>query len=185
VKKTRVAIVGATGYTGHELIKILHNHSAIELAYLTTTSSAGKNINEIYPDFSYLDYMLEDFQADKLKAKNIELAFVALPHGEAMNYVDLLLKAGIKVIDLSADFRFAEVKKYEQVYKPHKFPQLCKQAVYGLPEFFREEIKQASLVANPGCYVTSCLLPLLPVIKHIENIIIDAKSGVSGAGRKA
>ncbi|MDD5456823.1 MAG: N-acetyl-gamma-glutamyl-phosphate reductase [Candidatus Margulisbacteria bacterium] len=184
MSKKRIGIIGATGYTGHELIKILRNHPQVEIVYATTTTQAGRNINNLYPDLKYLSLVLEEYDLKKIKKTKLDLVFLAVHHGKAMGFVPELLDLGIQVVDLSADFRFSDVKVYEKIYGKHAFPKYCKTAVYGLPEFYRNKIKKAKLLSNPGCYVTSSLLALLPVIEHAENIVVDAKSGVSGAGKK-
>ncbi len=185
MSKFKVGIVGATGFTGHELIKILAGHGGVELVYATSTSSAGKKVSELYPDLSYLDLSFEDYTVLEAKKRKLDCVFLAVPHGESMQFAFDLLEAGIKVVDLSADFRFSDYQTYEKTYKPHSQRDLCSQAVYGLPEFFRKDIVNAKLIGNPGCYVTASLLALLPLKEVVTDIIIDAKSGVSGAGRKA
>lgn len=179
-----VAIIGATGFTGHELIKILLNHADVNLCYLTSSSSIGKNLNDLYPSLTDCNFILEKYSSNIFKKRSIDFAFVALPHGSAMKIDAKIFAQGTKVIDLSADFRLKNVELYEKYYQPHTEQQLLQEAVFGLPEWYKNQIKDTKLLANPGCYVTSCLLPLLPLANHIDNIIIDTKSGVSGAGKK-
>lgn len=192
MKKIKVSIIGATGYSGKELIKILLNHPKVELIHLVSASYVGKNISEIFPDFlNQLDKILIGLDLQKISEES-DLVFTALPHTVSMKIVpDLLKKEGMRVIDLSADFRLKDSVSYTDWYqKEHnkKSKTLLKNAVYGLPELYGEEIKNASLVANPGCYSTSAILGIAPLLTNQavnpEGIIIDAKSGTSGAGRK-
>ena len=185
----KVAIVGASGYTGVELIRLLSNHPDVEITAVTSEQSAGKNISSVFPSLAKIfDKTLEPLDAD-LIAKKADLIFTALPHQKAMDVVPHFLKAGKKVIDLSADFRIKDAATYGTWYEEHKAPELLKEAAYGLPELHREEIKKARLIANPGCYPTSAILALAPLLKNgliaPETIVIDSKSGVSGAGRSA
>lgn len=185
----KVAIVGASGYTGVELIRLLSNHPEVEITAVTSEQSAGKNITSIFPSLTgVFERSLEPLSIDNIASK-ADLIFTALPHQKAMEVVPHFLKAGKKVIDLSADFRIKDAAIYGAWYEEHKAPELLKEAVYGLPELHREEIKDARLVANPGCYPTSAILALAPLLKNglIDNssIVIDSKSGVSGAGRSA
>ena len=185
----KVAIVGASGYTGVELIRLLSNHPEVEITAVTSEQSAGKGISSVFPSLTNIfDKTLEHLDAD-LIAKKADLIFTALPHQKAMDVVPHFLKAGKKVIDLSADFRIKDHATYGAWYEEHKAPELLKEAVYGLPELHREEIKKARLIANPGCYPTSAILALAPLLKNglvaPETIVIDSKSGVSGAGRSA
>lgn len=180
-----VGIVGATGYTGLELVKILINHQTFHLNYIAN-SQGGTKINALHP---CLNGVCEDevqrADVDEM-AKNCELVFLALPHKTAMAYVKPLISLGVKVVDLSADYRLP-LDIYESFYTPHTDKDNLENAVYGLPEMFRNELKSAKLVANPGCFPTSSILGLLPFLsKRIENtpVIIDAKTGVSGAGKK-
>ena len=181
----RVGIVGATGYTGLELVKILLNHPIFSLSYIAN-SEGNTSINKLHPS---LNGVCEDTvqKADvNIIAKECELVFLALPHKTAMVYVKPLIALGVKVVDLSADYRLTQ-EMYEEFYVPHTDTQNLKHVVYGLPEMFREEIKAAKLVANPGCFPTSAILGILPFLNKREEgtpIIIDAKTGVSGAGKK-
>jgi N-acetyl-gamma-glutamyl-phosphate reductase len=185
-KKTNIAIIGASGYTGAELIRILLLHPNAEITLLTGDSSAGKTIGEVYPHLA-LTSLPALVSIDKADFKNIDVAFCCLPHGTTQTVIAGLPKS-LKVIDLSADFRLADVNDYAQWYgHAHQAPDLQKEAVYGMTELARDKIKSARLVANPGCYPTSAILPLVPLLKAgaIEKtgIIIDAKSGITGAGR--
>lgn len=181
----KVAIVGASGYTGLELVKLLLNHPKFEISYIAN-SEGGTTIDELHPSLDSVISM-EVQKADPNEiAKVAELCFLALPHKTSMAFAKELLTLGVKVVDLSADYRL-ELATYEKHYCPHEDKENLPSAVYGLPEFYKEEIKGASLIANPGCYPTSALLALLPFVKYVEegaNIFIDAKSGVSGAGKK-
>jgi len=178
-----VAIIGATGYTGLELLRILLHHPRVRVTIATSRKEAGKNISNLFPflktelSFSSLDY--------DLIAKNSDIVFTALPHQVSMEIVPQLLKLNKKVIDLSADFRLERAEVYEAWYGPHKAKGLIEEAIYGLPEIYREYIKKSHLVANPGCYPTATILALAPLLEYIreDSIVVDAKSGVSGAGR--
>ncbi len=182
---TKVGIIGASGYTGLELIKLVLAHPYFELTYVAT-SQGGEQLHELHP--SLLDvYDCEVHKADANEAaKQTDLVFLALPHKTAMEYVKELMKSEVKVVDLSADYRLTK-ERYEANYCPHIDVDNIAKSVYGLPELYREEIKSAQLVANPGCYPTSAILGILPFVEYIKegsDIIVDAKSGVSGAGKK-
>ncbi|NLL52120.1 MAG: N-acetyl-gamma-glutamyl-phosphate reductase [Peptococcaceae bacterium] len=179
----KVGILGATGYTGQELLRLLNNHPEAEIVYLGSSSSAGKDIAVVYPHLSGCDYILEDECIPQL-----DVLFVALPHGIAAGRIEPLLNRGIKVIDLGADFRLKDSLEYEKWYKvKHANPRIISEAVYGLPELYRKRIYGKCLVANPGCFPTASLLALVPLLEagliQKNTIVIDAKSGVSGAGR--
>ncbi len=184
-KTINVGIVGATGYTGLELVKMLVKHSTFHLAYIAN-SEGGTTINALHPS---LNGVCEDAvqKADVVAiADACELVFLALPHKTAMAFVKPLMQKGVKVVDLSADYRLPQTV-YEEFYCPHSDAENLSHAVYGLPELNRHAIKSAKLVANPGCFPTSAILGVLPFMaKRVENtpIIIDAKTGVSGAGKK-
>ncbi len=186
----KVFICGGSGYTGGELLRILAGHKYIEVVGVTSERSAGKKVNELFPAFFiYKDLKFESLDIEKIKNK-ADIYFLALPHGKSQEIVFKLLQNNKKIIDLSADFRLKDASQYEAWYKTqHLFPEIIKEAVYGLPELYKEQIKSARLVANPGCYPTSIILPLYPFIKEDiidpETIVADSKSGVSGAGRKA
>lgn len=183
---TKVAIIGASGYTGLELVKMLHAHPKFEITYVGT-SQGGEKLSELHPslkDIVEFDVLKSD--ANEI-AKVADLAFLALPHKAAMGFAKELIALSVKVVDLSADYRL-ELDTYEEFYCPHEDKENLPSSVYGLPEIYRDEIKNSSLVANPGCYPTASLLGLLPFVNSIDEnspIFIDAKSGVSGAGKKA
>ena len=191
MQKLKVSIIGSTGYAGKELVKILIHHQEVELVHLVSSSYAGKNIAEIFPEFlNKLDKKLINFDLE-LISQNSDLVFTALPHTVSMNVVPELLKKGVKVIDLSADYRIKDPAIYKEWYeKEHNqiSKGLLSEAVYGLPEIYLDKIKDALLAANPGCYPTSIILGIAPLLKHHfvepEGIIIDSKSGASGAGKK-
>ncbi len=179
-----VAIIGASGYTGLELIKILINHPKFKISYIAN-SSGEMNVQDLHPSLKNVINM-DVHSADASEvAKVADLAFLALPHKTAMVFAKELLALGVKVIDLSADYRLS-LENYEKHYCEHGDKENIKDAIYGLPEYFKEDIKKARLIANPGCYPTATLLALLPFIDYINTdnpIFIDAKSGVSGAGK--
>ena len=184
--KLNTAILGASGYTGAELIRFLLNHPNVKLTALTGESQAGQKIGDVYPHLA--SYGLPDLiKINEVDFSDIELVFCCLPHGTTQEII-AGLPEHIRIVDLSADFRLYNVADYARWYgHAHLAPALQKEAVYGLTEHYRDDIKKARLVANPGCYPTSTLLPLLPLmdanIISKDNIIIDAKSGVTGAGR--
>lgn len=182
---TRVGVVGASGYTGLELVKILLNHPHFKLTYVAN-SEGDIRLDELHPSLKNVcDMEVKKADVDEVAA-SCELVFLALPHKTAMEFVKPLLAKGLRVVDLSADYRLP-LEVYEEFYTPHSDKENLKRAVYGLPEMFREKIKSADLVANPGCFPTSALLGILPFIsKRVPNtpIVIDAKTGVSGAGKK-
>lgn len=186
MKKIKVAIVGATGYTGAELVRMLVRHSFIELTTLTTRQYAGKKFYQVFPSFTGIcDLVCSEYKDPE--TIDADLVFSALPHHESAPIVRELVINGKKVIDLSADFRLKSLETYKKWYGEHPCFELINKSVYGLPEIYRDEIKNAQIVANPGCYPTSALLPLYPLIKEriidLKKIIVDSKSGVSGAGR--
>ncbi|THB78586.1 MAG: N-acetyl-gamma-glutamyl-phosphate reductase [Desulfobulbaceae bacterium] len=183
----KVAIIGASGYTGAELCRLLCNHSGIKLSAVTSRQFEGKKLSEIFPHLrGKTDLVCHNYAIDEITSL-ADFIFCAVPHKTAMDLVPPLLDAGKKVVDLSADFRLKNVDTYQQWYQEHSSPHLLKDAVYGLPERYRDEIKHATLVANPGCYPTSVILALAPLLDQNlidpQSIIIDAKSGTSGAGR--
>src|SRR4249919_698622 len=191
--KAKIGVLGASGYTGGELVRILLRHPRAEIVLLTAERSAGKAMRDVFSHFS--PFPLPQLVAiDGLDWANLALdvAFCALPHATTQKVVkDLLAKStATKVVDLSADFRLADTSAYAKWYgHEHHAPELQKEAVYGLTEIHRREIKKARLVANPGCYTTCAQLPLIPLIKNkaieLDEIIVDAKSGMTGAGRAA
>jgi len=186
----RIGIVGATGYVGIELVRLLSMHRRFNLTRLVSQSYAGRDFAEVNPAFARLiDLPLSQLDVDDL-AENCDLVITALPHGVSSAVVPELLERGVKVLDHSGDFRYRNVAVYEKTYKlSHPRPDLLSEAAYGLPELYREKIASARLVANPGCYPTCSLLALKPLLEagaiRTDSIIIDAVSGVSGAGRKA
>lgn len=185
----KIGIVGATGYTGVELLRFLVTHPEVEITMVTSRSNAGSRVDAMFPNLrGYLD--LEFVAPDTEALCACDLVFFATPNGVAMQSTPELLAAGVKVIDLAADFRIKDVAVWEEWYgMTHACSNLLADAVYGLPELNREKIKQAQLIANPGCYPTAVTLGLLPLLKsgyiRLDDIIADTKSGVSGAGRKA
>ncbi len=180
-----VAIIGASGYTGLELLKILIPHSEFNITYIAT-SQGGESLTKMHPSLKSV-YEKAVEKADALEISRVaDLAFLALPHKASMGFAKELLALDIKVVDLSADYRL-ELDTYEKHYCPHEDKDNLDQSVYGLPELYREDIKKTSLVANPGCYPTASILGILPFAQYINEdfpIFIDAKSGVSGAGKK-
>jgi len=190
MNKKRIGIVGATGYVGVELVRLLASHPGFEMTRLVSQSYAGQRFADIYPSFTRLvDLPLSGLDVDDLAAA-CDLVVTALPHGVSAAVVPELLERGVKVLDHSGDFRYRDVNIYEKAYKlSHPRPDLLAEAVYGLPEIYRDKIAAARLVANPGCYPTCSLLALKPLLEagviRTSGIIIDAVSGVSGAGRKA
>jgi N-acetyl-gamma-glutamyl-phosphate reductase len=194
MKKAKVAVFGASGYSGEELVKRLSEHPLVEIDCLTSRQYAGKKASEVFgwvgrhSSLNNLEFSEPD--PPSLRALGIEFAFLALPHGVASEFAVPLLEQGIKVIDLSADFRVKDPEVYNYFYKhQHPAPALLERSIYGLPEVYREKIRGADLVACPGCYPTSILVPLLPVIRakmiRLPSIVVNSLSGVSGAGRKA
>jgi N-acetyl-gamma-glutamyl-phosphate reductase len=193
MKTKKVAIIGASGYSGEVLVQLLLNHPHAELVAVTSRQNAGQTLAQVFPKFAnhpksktlrFVDPNLE------VLSKQADVVFLALPHGVAAEYAVPLLNAGCVVIDLSADFRLKSAEIYKEFYAhDHPAPDLLKKSVYGLPEIYRDEIKKSLLIASPGCYPTSILLPVIPLLKagliKPAGIIADSMSGVSGAGRKA
>lgn len=185
----KVAIVGSSGYTGVELARILSRHPSVEISAATSRQYEGKRLSEVFPNLrGCTDIVCRNHSVEEIISL-ADLIFCAVPHKTAMNIVPQFLTAGKKVIDLSADFRLKDVSIYEQWYQEHSSPELVGEAVYGLPELYRESIRHAQLVANPGCYPTSIILALAPALSagiiDLSSIIADSKSGTSGAGRAA
>ena len=178
----KVGIIGASGYTGFELVKLLTEHSKVDLMVLNSRSYAGKPVKELYPYFDK-DIKFTGYSIDEINSLKLDLLFLALPHGESMKIVPQL-KGRMKIVDLGADYRLKKFEKFEEVYGI-KHTDKGRKAVFGLPELFREKIKKAKLVANPGCYVTASVLAGLPIQKLAKYIIFDCKSGWSGAGKES
>ena len=187
MKKTKAAIVGASGYSGQELIRLLLRHPHVDITHYTSRQYAGKSVAEVFPRFrGQVDATFVEPDVDQIEA---DVVFLALPHGVAAEYAPALLRKGIKVLELSADFRLKSTAAYKEFYeRDHPAPELLKEAVYGLPEIHRDKIKGAKLVACPGCYPTSIILGSAPALKNDmgrhDSIIVTSLSGVSGAGRK-
>jgi N-acetyl-gamma-glutamyl-phosphate reductase len=186
-----VGIVGGTGYTGVELLRLLLRHSQVQVRILTSRTEAGKRVADMFPSLRG-HTALEFSDLDLNQLKQCDVVFFATPHGVAMQHAAELIATGTKVIDLAADFRLQDLAQFEKWYgMQHSCPAVLKDSVYGLTELNREKIKQAQVIGNPGCYPTTVQLGLAPLLKnadqliHTQNIIVDAKSGVSGAGRKA
>ena len=180
--KIKAGIINVTGYIGAELARLLYQHPEVELTTVTGRSAAGQKLGDVFPYLSEANYVIKDEIGD-----DMDILFSAMPHKTSVEIVAPLLEQGIKVVDASADFRLKDAGEYPKWYGfTHPSPELLDKAVYGLPELHRDEITRASLVANPGCYSTSAILALAPVINKglvYPDVIIDSKSGVSGAGR--
>ncbi len=188
--KIKVAVVGASGYSGLELVRLLARHPGCDLVAVTSREDQGRPYSQVFPalaGIADLPFTLPD--AKDLARRGAEAAFTSVPHRTAMEIVPELLGLGLKVVDLSADFRFEDASLYEKWYQPHTAPELLPEAVYGLPELHREEVRASRLVGNPGCYPTCVILGLAPLARAgwlaPGSVIADCKSGVSGAGRQA
>ncbi len=186
----KVAICGGSGYTGAELLRMLRQHSEVEITAVTSEKSAGKRVTDLFPHLVGYEHLVYEHLDRKELVQKADVFFLALPHAASQEAVDAFYRAGKKVIDLSADYRLQSPDIYEVWYKtPHHYPETLRRAVYGLPELYRKQIKKARLIANPGCYPTSAILGLAPALKKglidPENIVVDSKSGATGAGRKA
>jgi len=186
-KKITVGIIGATGYAGAELVRLLSSHPHVTLTVLTSRQYAGVRFETVYPAMQgRTSLVCEALSMERLE-EACQVIIMALPHKVPMRIIPELIAKGKKVIDLSADFRFSDPLLYESVYQPHTAKELLDSAVYGLSEIYSEAIQNAVLIGNPGCYPTSALLPLIPLLRQglidLTSVIIDAKSGVSGAGR--
>jgi N-acetyl-gamma-glutamyl-phosphate reductase len=179
-----ISVFGAAGFTGALTARLLHRHPTFDLRALTARSDVGRRLDHLYPQHR-VPFTLEEFDLDA--HADVDAAVVAYPHGAAAEVVSQLRGRGVRVVDLSADFRLRDLEVYEHWYRPHPAPDLIEQAVYGLPERYREQLQGADLVANPGCYPTATLLALAPLARAgvITDVVVDAKSGVSGAGRAA
>jgi N-acetyl-gamma-glutamyl-phosphate reductase len=183
----RAAVAGGTGYAGAELVRILTGHPGAELTMITSRQFAGQRFDRVFPAMAgRVDLVCQELNDDRI-CEAADVIFTALPHKLPMKIAPEILKRGRKVIDLSADFRFSDAGVYEKVYQPHTARELLGKTVYGLSEVYTREIQAAQLVGNPGCYPTSVLLPLVPLVQagllDLESIVADSKSGVSGAGR--
>jgi N-acetyl-gamma-glutamyl-phosphate reductase len=182
-----IGIIGATGYTGIVLISSLLSHSDVKITLITSNTYKGKKISDVFPALrGIFENVLEP--TDGKHAGKCDVYFLCLPHGKSMETAKKLYDGKAVIIDLSADFRFEDVVTYEKAYVPHTAKELIPRAVFGLPELYRNKIKDARLIGNPGCYPTSAILALYPLLKEgmvIDDILIDSKSGVSGAGREA
>jgi len=183
----RVAVVGATGYAGAELVRILSGHPEAELVVITSRQHEGTSLSDVYPSFVGVVDLKCSVYSEERVCSQVDIVFTALPHRASMEIIPGIIRRGKKVVDLSADFRFKDLSTYEAWYEPHQAKHLLDLAVYGLSEVYFEQIKRAELVGNPGCYPTSVLLPLLPLVKEPliepDDLVADAKSGTSGAGR--
>ena len=193
MKRVKIAVIGASGYAGLELLRLIFSHPHADLVGVTSRKYAGRRLGELFPRFegaNASDLVFIDPDADAVAATGAEIAFLALPHGVAAGYASSLLEKGLRIVDLSADFRLEDPEVYKEFYDAdHPAPELLKEAVYALPEVHREAILGSRLVAAPGCYPTSINLPLIPLLKEglidPTSIVTCSMSGVSGAGRKA
>ncbi|WP_456373906.1 N-acetyl-gamma-glutamyl-phosphate reductase [Methanocaldococcus sp.] len=180
-----VSIIGATGYTGAELLRLLSNHREVEVKYITSRKEEGKNVFKVHPHLKGIKKYENLYFTNDLDKIDVDLIFTATPHGASMEIVPDFIERGIKVIDLSGDYRFEDISLYEKYYKIKHKGLVDAKIAYGLPELHRKEIKEAQLVANPGCFPTGCILAVAPLVKEKiieERIIFDSKTGVSGAG---
>ena len=185
---TQVSIIGATGYAGVELMRILAGHKEVKINHVVSKSFSGRMLSDIYPSFKPHDYRLEEMDMDAI-CKDSDIVYTCLPHGASAAVVVQLMERGVRVIDLSGDFRYTDAAVYEKWYNiVHPSKDWLKKSVYGMCEIYRSDIKTAGLVGNPGCYTTCSILALYPLLKQgvieQDGIIIDAKSGATGAGPK-
>ena len=182
----KVGIIGATGYAGSELVRLITQHPKAELVTMTSQSYAGQDYKEVYSNYSHLDYVCEEEHIEEM-AEKCDVIFLALPHGVASKKINADILSKTKIIDLGADFRIQDVDVYEKWYTTHYSKDILPEAVYGLCEINRDKIKGKRIVANPGCYTSCSILSLYPLVKEgmidLSSIIIDAKSGATGAGR--
>lgn len=185
----KIGIVGASGYTSSELIRLLIKHPEIKIELATSETYTGQAVTDVMPNLrGFIDLKFSKLEPDKLKGQ-VDFVFLAVPHKVAMSFAPTILEQGIRIIDFSADYRLKDVQVYEAWYHvQHTSPHLLPEAIYGLPELHREEIRNAKLIANPGCYPTGAILASLPLLREdlvfTDSIVIDAKSGISGAGSK-
>lgn len=188
MKKIKASVIGASGYGGAEAVRLLSTHPEVEIVHVTAESQQGQAMSGLYPNLrNFVDQTMIAVDAERI-GRDSDVTFVSLPSGKAMDLVPTLLRQGGKVIDIAADFRLRDAALYPTWYKvTHTAPEYLKEAVYGLPELHRDELKKTRLVANPGCYPAASLLALFPLLRagivQTSGIVIDAKSGVSGAGR--
>ena len=181
----RVAVVGATGYSGAEAVRLLARHPHVKLEVVTSEQASGRALADVHRTLGFLGLSLEAVDAESI-AGRVDFALTGLPHGASTPVVRTLVEQGVRVIDIGADFRFHDLDVYAKWYGAHGAPKLAAEAVYGLTEHARGEVAGARLVANPGCYPTSALMPLIPLAKHLRGpVFVDSKSGTSGAGRSA
>ncbi len=193
MKRVKIAVIGASGYAGLELLRLIFAHPNADLVGVTSRKYAGRRLDELFPRFkgaAAADLTFIDPDADAVAATGAEVAFLALPHGVAAGYASSLLEKGLRIVDLSADFRLEDPEVYKEFYgADHPAPELLKEAIYALPEVHRDLIPNSRLIAAPGCYPTSINLPLIPLLKEglidHSTIVTCSMSGVSGAGRKA
>lgn len=187
----KAGIIGATGYAGQQLVWILNNHKEVELEFISSHSNTGEDMGNVYTNYKkYFEKKLISLEEAKENFKNIDVLFLALPHGLSEKLTKKALENNVKVIDLGADFRLDDSEIYEKWYKvKHNYPEINKNAVYGFSELYKEKIKNTKVVASPGCYPTSAILGVAPLLKNgiidTKKIVVDSKSGVSGAGRNA
>lgn len=187
----KVGIVGATGYAGQQLLWILNNHKKVEIEFISSNSFSGSDIGDIYKNYKkYFEKQLISLEEVEDNLENINVLFLALPHGMSEKLTKKAIENNVKVIDLGADFRLDDSDIYEKWYNvKHEFPEINKNAIYGLPELNKDNIKESTVIASPGCYPTSAILGVAPLLKNnvvkTKKIIVDSKSGVSGAGRNA
>lgn len=188
----KAGVIGAGGYAGVNLISLLLQHPEIELSWVVSEEAhKGKKMSELFPHLTGIcDLKCGTMDEVEKLSKKVDVVFLALPHGIALNYVPKILKAGVKVVDLGADYRFDDEAFFKKWYKvEHGDKEILKEAVFGLPELYKDQIKKARLIGNPGCYPTSAILGLAPLVKEklidLDSIIVDAKTGISGAGRGA
>jgi len=184
----KAAIFGASGYTGQELTRILSGHTEVKLVAVTSRRFAGQKVSDVFPVLRGMTFLKYQNATPAEICKVCDVVFLALPHGVSMKIAPVFIKAGKKVIDLSADYRLKDLKVYENWYVKHSSAKFIKDAVYGIPELYRQQITKSKLIANPGCYPTSIILGLAPALKKslldVSTIIADSASGVSGAGRE-
>lgn len=181
----RVAVVGATGYSGAEVVRLLARHPNVRIEVVTSEQASGRALGDVHRTLGFLGLELEAVDARSI-AGRVDFAFTALPHGASTPVVRTLVEEGVRVIDIGADFRFHDLGVYEKWYGAHGAPDLAAEAIYGLTEHARAAVAGARLVANPGCYPTSALMPLVPLARHLRGpVFVDSKSGTSGAGRAA